>query len=200
MQGRELTPQPRPGIVLVGDGVHTEARDQRVELRRRPSRARVHQRLRQRVGAAPCVTQSGRVSRRSAAATKRCAGRGLVFAHRSHAVAGLPGHDHARTLRPETRGCCSRFGCTCAYASSSVQDPSGRTPFFSHVDVVATKPSMSKWLAYTSNRTRTSGGPARWRCRSSRPLVAFRHTGRSAPRAGSRRAPAREASDRPGTQ
>lgn len=65
----KFTPDPRPGIVLVGDGVDAQFRDELRE-RGRPQRSScINQRLSEGVGAAPTYIHSGRGSSRIAART-----------------------------------------------------------------------------------------------------------------------------------
>ena len=65
-----------------------------------------------------------------------------------HAVGWLALGDDGRSASAvgNPGSCSSRFGRTCAYASTSVWMTSGRTLFFIQVDVVAISPSTSNWF------------------------------------------------------
>ena len=82
-----------------------------------------------RISSAPGVTLSGPT------AAMPYAGWPLTTSFRRSAAAGKPS------------ACFSRFGCTWSYASRTLRMTSGRGPVFSHVDVVATRPSTSNWFA-----------------------------------------------------
>ena len=118
VQRRKLPPNPRAGIVLIGDRVDAQLRDERVELGRRLRRLCLQQRLRQRVRPAPrehpqragigllrrSNDQLGAGARSCRARPRPCrtrAGPETMTAFSDSAV-GNPGW------------CCNSFGSTCA--------------------------------------------------------------------------------------
>jgi hypothetical protein len=95
MHRREFTPDPRSRVVLIRDRVDAELRDQAIEVGGRSRRARVLERLRQCVGAAPAEhPQRPRIGPIRGAQDQLGSGRHVLRADRRHAVARLPRDNH----------------------------------------------------------------------------------------------------------
>ena len=147
VQRRKLLPDPRPRIVLIGDGVDAQLGDQRVELLRTsaspepaaaPARACWRRPTR-----API---SGRGSDRSAALIIRSAPADpLAFADRRHPKRRLPGHDNLpeRIGRGKSRRVLAQVRLHLGVGIEQLLITSGRTLFRIHVDVEAINPSTS---------------------------------------------------------
>jgi hypothetical protein len=94
VERREFPAQPRPGVVLIGNGVDAQLRDDCLELGTRLRRARVQERLRERVRAAPDADpERPRVAPGGRAKDQLRARRHLVRPDRLHSETGLAGRD-----------------------------------------------------------------------------------------------------------
>ena len=148
VQGRELAADPGAGVVLVGDRVDAELRDERLDLLRACA-----WRARRAAPGRACWCRPSPGSRADARPPSARRGGSARPRATSCPLRPRPCRTRAARARPPRAGRppsdsrargASRFGWTFSYASRTEWMTSGRTVFFIQVEVVATSPSTSK--------------------------------------------------------